>query len=31
MADVALRSVTKSYGNNEVIHGIDLAIHSGER
>ncbi len=30
MADVALRSVTKSYGNNEVIHGVDLAIGSGE-
>jgi multiple sugar transport system ATP-binding protein len=30
MADVALRSVTKSYGDNEVIHGVDLAIASGE-
>ncbi len=30
MADVSLRNVVKSYGNNEVIHGVDLAIGSGE-
>jgi ABC-type sugar transport system ATPase subunit len=30
MAEVALRSVVKAYGANEVIHGIDLDIKSGE-
>jgi multiple sugar transport system ATP-binding protein len=30
MADVALRNVTKSYGSTQVIHGVDLAIASGE-
>src|SRR5512143_2559920 len=30
MADVSLKRVVKSYGANEVIHGIDLAIESGE-
>jgi multiple sugar transport system ATP-binding protein len=30
MADVRLSKVVKAYGTNEVIHGIDLAIGSGE-
>ena len=30
MADVTLRQVRKSYGNVEIIHGIDLHIQSGE-
>ncbi|MEO8485378.1 MAG: sn-glycerol-3-phosphate ABC transporter ATP-binding protein UgpC [Betaproteobacteria bacterium] len=30
MADVSLRNVVKSYGDTQVIHGIDLAIRSGE-
>jgi ABC-type Fe3+/spermidine/putrescine transport system ATPase subunit len=30
MADVELRSVTKSYGDTQVIHGVDLAVRSGE-
>src|SRR5436853_6685076 len=30
MAAVSLRNVGKAYGNNEVIHGIDLDIESGE-
>ncbi|HEY4137604.1 MAG TPA: sn-glycerol-3-phosphate ABC transporter ATP-binding protein UgpC, partial [Casimicrobiaceae bacterium] len=30
MAAVSLRNVVKSYGANEVIHGIDLDIDSGE-
>ncbi len=30
MAEVTLRRVVKSYGTNEVIHGIDLDIKSGE-
>jgi ABC-type sugar transport system ATPase subunit len=30
MADVELRNVTKSYGDTKVIHGIDLAVRSGE-
>jgi multiple sugar transport system ATP-binding protein len=30
MADVSLKRVVKSYGANEVIHGIDLDIRSGE-
>ncbi|MEP7183158.1 MAG: sn-glycerol-3-phosphate ABC transporter ATP-binding protein UgpC [Betaproteobacteria bacterium] len=30
MAEVTLRNVVKSYGGNEVIHGIDLEVRSGE-
>jgi len=30
MADVELRNVVKAYGDTRVIHGIDLAIRSGE-
>ena len=30
MAEVTLSRVVKSYGSNEVIHGIDLAVRSGE-
>ena len=30
MAEVTLNRVVKSYGTNEVIHGIDLDIKSGE-
>jgi multiple sugar transport system ATP-binding protein len=30
MAAVSLRNVVKAYGTNEVIHGIDLDIESGE-
>ena len=30
MAEVRLRSVVKAYGANEVIHGIDLTVKSGE-
>ena len=30
MAEVSLKRVVKSYGANEVIHGIDLEIRSGE-
>src|SRR5512142_2078763 len=30
MAEVTLTRVVKSYGTTEVIHGIDLAIESGE-
>ena len=30
MAGVALSKVVKAYGNVEVIHGVDLEIHSGE-
>ena len=30
MAEVSLRNVVKAYGSNEVIHGIDLEINSGE-
>ena len=30
MADVELRNVVKAYGDTPVIHGIDLAIRSGE-
>jgi multiple sugar transport system ATP-binding protein len=30
MAEVTLNRVVKNYGTNEVIHGIDLAIGSGE-
>ena len=30
MAEVRLRNVVKAYGTNEVIHGIDLTVKSGE-
>jgi ABC-type sugar transport system ATPase subunit len=30
MSEVSLKSVVKAYGTNEVIHGIDLEIGSGE-
>jgi multiple sugar transport system ATP-binding protein len=30
MSAVALRNVVKAYGDTQVIHGIDLAIESGE-
>ncbi|MER9294031.1 ATP-binding cassette domain-containing protein, partial [Mesorhizobium sp. M0510] len=30
MADVTLRQVKKSYGNLNILHGIDLDIKSGE-
>jgi multiple sugar transport system ATP-binding protein len=30
MAEVSLRNVVKAYGSNQVIHGIDLEINSGE-
>ena len=30
MADVSLRGIRKSYGNVEVVHGVDLDIKSGE-
>jgi ABC-type sugar transport system ATPase subunit len=30
MAEVTLRRVVKAYGTHEVIHGIDLAVRSGE-
>jgi multiple sugar transport system ATP-binding protein len=30
MAEVTLTSVVKAFGSNEVIHGIDLAVGSGE-
>ena len=30
MSEVTLKSVVKAYGTNEVIHGIDLDIKSGE-
>ena len=30
MAEVTLRNIVKAYGANEVIHGIDLDIKSGE-
>jgi multiple sugar transport system ATP-binding protein len=30
MAEVTLNKVVKAYGGNEVIHGIDLEINSGE-
>ena len=30
MSEVTLRNVVKAYGTNRVIHGIDLAIESGE-
>ncbi len=30
MAEVTLKRVVKAYGTNEVIHGIDLEVNSGE-
>ncbi len=30
MSEVTLKNVVKAYGTNEVIHGIDLEVHSGE-
>ena len=30
MSEVRLRNVVKAYGTNEVIHGIDLTVKSGE-
>ncbi len=30
MADIAIRAVRKSYGKDEVIHGVNLDIHNGE-
>ena len=30
MTTVSLKNVSKSYGNNEVVHGIDLDIHDSE-
>lgn len=30
MADIDIRQVRKSYGKDEVIHGVDLAISNGE-
>ena len=30
MADLALRSVRKSYGSTEVVHGVDLDVADGE-
>ena len=30
MSEVTLTKVVKAYGDNQVIHGIDLAIGSGE-
>ncbi len=30
MAEVTLKNVVKAYGSNEVIHGIDLEVRSGE-
>ena len=30
MAEVTLKKVVKAYGGNEVIHGIDLEVNSGE-
>ncbi len=30
MADISIRNVRKSYGNDEVIHGVDLEIRNGE-
>ena len=30
MAQVRLKNVVKAYGSNEVIHGIDLSVESGE-
>ncbi|SCY99175.1 ABC transporter ATP-binding protein [Microvirga guangxiensis] len=30
MADIDIRSVRKAYGKNQVVHGVDLSIRSGE-
>ena len=30
MSEVRLRNVVKAYGTNEVVHGIDLTVNSGE-
>ena len=30
MADILIRDVRKSYGKDEVIHGVDLEIQTGE-
>ena len=30
MSEVTLQNVVKAYGDNQVIHGVDLAIRSGE-
>ena len=30
MADVQINSVTKSFGDNEVIHGVDLKVEDNE-
>ncbi|MEO1250115.1 MAG: ATP-binding cassette domain-containing protein, partial [Pseudomonadota bacterium] len=30
MADITIRNVRKSYGKDEVIHGVDLEIRNGE-
>jgi multiple sugar transport system ATP-binding protein len=30
MSDVSLRKVVKAYGTNEVVHGVDLEVRSGE-
>src|SRR5690242_14131945 len=30
MAEITLRNVRKSYGKNEVVHGVDLDIAAGE-
>ena len=30
MADIAIRDVRKSYGREEVVHGVDLTVHNGE-
>ena len=30
MADVDMKSVSKSFGDNEVIHGVDLSVEDNE-
>jgi len=30
MAEISIRKVRKAYGQDEVIHGVDLDIHDGE-
>ncbi|CAM5771070.1 sn-glycerol-3-phosphate import ATP-binding protein UgpC 2 [Labrys miyagiensis] len=30
MAEITIRKVRKSYGRNEIVHGVDLDIHDGE-
>ncbi|SNS40829.1 ABC transporter ATP-binding protein [Antarctobacter heliothermus] len=30
MAEISIRDVRKSYGKDEVVHGVDLAIYDGE-